>query len=275
MTKKTGVYWDDLWKQYESQYKILDFYDKMVYLWFEISGIFSRYLDKYVKKNQSNDFIELGCGGGNFLPYFKDKYCNLTIHGIDRSPEGCKIAFKRLKGQIPASNIICGDILKDLIQNKKFDIAFSFGLIEHFDNPEIALKKHVDLLKKDGILLCIVPNLLGLQGKLLISEEWFSNEDEGKSTGFIFGMKKIAFVDLKKWAKNLGLKNVEVLPVGGILPMFLIETVKTKKKSKLQIAKLMHRYILFGFLVSINVLFLFRVNCKALSPYILLIGYKN
>lgn len=264
--------WDNYWtKDLE---KSLDFYDKIINLWFEISKIFKKHINKYLVNNQKYSFIELGCGGGNFLPYFQKQYKNFEIFGIDNSPEGKRIALMRLKGKIPDSNIKLGDILKNPIKNIEFDIVFSFGLIEHFDDPEIALKKHVELLKKDGLLLCFVPNLSGLQGKLLTSKEWFHYEDKKEPNGYIFGMKNITPDLLKKWSKNLGLKNVEILPAGGFLPMFILDTLRLEKKSKLKLAIYIHRYFLMGIFILANIPFLFRMNSLKFSPYIVLTGQK-
>jgi 2-polyprenyl-3-methyl-5-hydroxy-6-metoxy-1,4-benzoquinol methylase len=42
----------------------------------------------------------------------------------------------------------------------------SFGFIEHFDNPENVIQKHLDLLKPGGILIVGVPNFTGIHGIL-------------------------------------------------------------------------------------------------------------
>jgi SAM-dependent methyltransferase len=271
--KKEKDSWDGYWEN-DSE-KSLDFYDKIIFYWLEISKIFNKHINKYISKNKKYSFIELGCGGGNFLPYFQKKFRNFEIYGIDNSPEGRKIALERLKGKVSDSNIILGDILEDTFKNKKFDIAFSFGLIEHFDKPEIALKKHIDLLKKDGMILCFVPNLSGLQGKLLISKEWFRNEDKTHSNEYIFSMKNINPDLLKKWSKNLELKNVEILPSGGFLPMFILSTLRPEKKTKLRLAITIHNYLLMGFFILINIPFLFRINSFKFSPYIVITGKKQ
>jgi SAM-dependent methyltransferase len=261
--------WDLHWDINKKMLRIYDLMDIFIYLWFEIGKILLNSIDR----NKKLKFIELGCGGGTFLPFFLNKYNNLQIYGIDISPVGCRMALKRTAGKINPSNITKGDILINKFQDK-FDISFSFGLIEHFENPGLALKKHVEILKKDGIMLCIIPNLIGLQGKILKSKVWYTEEKwKNKPKGWIFGMKPISTESLKKWCKSAGLKDIKVRPIGGFFPFFLVESINFQKKSSGNILKNMHR-ILLPLFVIINIPTFLRMNSISFSPYLIAIGRK-
>ncbi len=263
--------WDSYYSKHKRVINTLNLIDNLVHLWFESSKIFS----KHIKTTQKLKFIELGCGGGNFLPYFNKKYDKFEIFGVDTSPVGCKITLKRLDDSVPPSNIMCEDILKKDFQIK-YDISFSFGLIEHFDDPSVPLKKHVEILKKDGIMLLAIPNLTGLQGKIFKSKIWFSKEKWKKiPRDWIFGMRDISIKTLEKWCKSAGLKNINILPEGGFLPTFLIDSVIFKKKSKMRRMQIINRYGLLPFLFLLNIPFLFRINSFMFSPYILAVGKKQ
>jgi len=161
-SKVSATDWfDRIWSQ-ESTIKKLYFLRKMIYLYLEITGLLSKFINKYIEKDKQYTFIELGCGASSFLPYIAKKHNNLQLFGIDKSLMGCKLAVIKDNDWDSSADIICGDILKCPIRSEKFDIVFSFGLIEHFDNPNNILKKHVDLLKLGGLLICIVPNVCGL-----------------------------------------------------------------------------------------------------------------
>jgi 2-polyprenyl-3-methyl-5-hydroxy-6-metoxy-1,4-benzoquinol methylase len=54
------------------------------------------------------------------------------------------------------------DIFSDLSDLPRFDIVFSMGFIEHFSDLGSIVGKHVELLKKHGILLLGVPNYPGI-----------------------------------------------------------------------------------------------------------------
>jgi len=265
----------DKWDFYYSKNKrIINTFkliDALIYLWFESSKIFS----KYINTNKKIKFIEFGCGGGNFLPYFNKKYDNFEIFGIDISSVGCKITLQRINDNVPPSNIICDDIFKKDFQTQ-FDISFSVGFIEHFDDPSIPLKKHVDVLKKDGIMLLAIPNLTGLQGKIFKSKIWFSKEKwEKKPKDWIFGMRDISVKQFEKWCKSAGLKDIEIHPAGGFLPTYLIDSLITKKNSKIKSAQIINRYALLPILILLNIPFLFRINSYKFSPYIIGVGKKQ
>jgi SAM-dependent methyltransferase len=262
--------WDLHWDINKKMLKIYELVDIFIYLWFEIGNILFNSIDRDKKQK----FIEFGCGGGTFLPYFLRKYNNLEIFGIDISPVGCKMALKRTKGKINTSNIIRGDILTNNFQDR-FDICFSFGLIEHYENSGFIIKKHVEILKKDGIMICILPNLVGLQGKILKSKIWYTEEKWKKNPkGWIFEMKPISVESLKKWCKSAGLKDIKVRPIGGFFPFFLIESINFQKKSSGDFLKNMHRILLPLFII-INIPTFIRMNSNSFSPYLIAIGKKT
>lgn len=265
----------DAWdKYYTNNKKIINAFklnDNLFYLWFESGKFFSKHINS---KNNNLKFIELGCGGGNFLPYFNKKYDNFEIFGIDTSPEGCKIVFQRLN-KVPPKNIMCEDILKKDFKTK-YDITFSVGLIEHFDDPFIPLKKHVDILKKDGIMLLVIPNLTGLQGKILKSKIWYSKKDwEKKPKDWIFGGRDITIDKFEKWCKSAGLMDIKILPLGGFFPTLLFDSIEAKKKSKVGRVQILHRYTLLPIFILLNFPFLFRINSFTFSPYLIAVGRKE
>lgn len=138
------------------------------------------------------------------------------------------------------------------------------------------MKKHVDILKKDGMMLLVIPNLTGLQGKIFKSKIWYSKEEwEKKPKDWIFGMKDITIESFEKWCKSAGLKDIKILPVGGFQPIFLLDSVKSRKKTKPRLAQILHRYSLLPMLVLLNIPVLFRLNSLTFSPYLLAVGRKQ
>jgi SAM-dependent methyltransferase len=136
---------------------------------------FNNIFQKHLSKGNL-DLIEFGCGDSRWLPYFA-KYFGYKISGIDYSDTGINLLQKKLE-----INNINGKIYKldftsllpkDL--NKKFDLASSFGVIEHFDSPMEVLKIFKKTIKKNGIIITVVPKLTGLQGAMqrLINKDVF------------------------------------------------------------------------------------------------------
>lgn len=108
--------------------------------------------------------IEVGCGGSKYLPYFGNEF-NLAVSGIDYSVNGCALAEKNLAWANVKGDIYYGDIFSPPNQLKgSFDIAVSFGLVEHFSDTENPIAHITNLLKPGGLIITTVPNMAGIAG---------------------------------------------------------------------------------------------------------------
>jgi len=277
--KRTGGNWDGTWAQKETLKK-LHFFRKVGVLYLESSNLLTKFLKKYQKSDKQYLVIELGCGGSSYLPYLNNKYKNLKLFGIDKSPNGCKLTIKIIDGGLSSANIVCGDVLQPPFKSNKFDIVFSVGLIEHFDDNKEVIERHVDLLKPGGLLICFIPNIMGFQGnffrflglKILPKKKLPKEESEQ----WIWGMKYITIEELKTWFTKLELNDIKVNPIGGIFPMMMMESYRPENKSySVRLTFFIYRYILFTPFVLINLPFLFRLNSLVFSPFIVAIGNKN
>ncbi len=123
--------------------------------------VLSKIVNRFWSKNYKN-FIEIGCAPGNYLIKFK-KYFNIDVFGVEYSEEGYHKTLENIKNYgISASNIALDDFFNSnfLENNKeKYNIVFSSGFIEHFDNPDYVIEKQKLLLKSSGLIICIIPNV--------------------------------------------------------------------------------------------------------------------
>jgi len=124
------------------------------------------FFGKILTDGNYSTLMEVGAGSSGWLPYLAKKY-NLFVSGLDYSEVGCEICEKNLQYlEVQYDKIICRDIF-NWESDDSYDIIISFGVIEHFDNPEVILricKKH---LSKGGLIITIIPNLNGLAGKIV------------------------------------------------------------------------------------------------------------
>lgn len=214
-------YWDDVWIQKDTS-KILRNINKKESLYFTLSGIINSYIKDYIKKDMIYQIIEVGCGGSSIFPILKTHFKNLKIYGIDSSLPGCKFIFENNIDTNHSYDVICGNALRSPIKPESFDIVYSIGLIEHFEKQDDIIKSHIDMLKKNGLIIIVVPNLIGFQGKLLKSQ-LFNSERALNNDSWINGMKIIYPKQLKTILKHLGCKDIIVKPVGGIHPLLMLE----------------------------------------------------
>lgn len=130
-------------------------------------SITMKFIHQVLKNNSFSTFLEVGCGSSGWLPYFSKKY-DYHISGLDYSEIGCKLCEENLKMQnIEYGDIFCSDLFDDnCTQGRNYDIIFTYGVIEHFDEPEEVIKKLTKHLNSSGIIITLVPNLNGMMGLL-------------------------------------------------------------------------------------------------------------
>jgi len=103
--------------------------------------------------------LEIGCGTGNILTYLAQvKDCN--CYGIDISKDSEKIIKMFETKRNVKINFKIGDGFNVPFQNDFFDVVYSEGVIEHFDdeNIENMIKEHIRVCKMGGLIIISVPN---------------------------------------------------------------------------------------------------------------------
>ncbi|HHT9107470.1 MAG TPA: class I SAM-dependent methyltransferase [Candidatus Wunengus sp. YC63] len=184
----------------------------------DIYGYFitMQFIDEVLKDEKKKTFLEIGCGASGWLPYFARKY-SVRVSGLDYAEEGCRLAEENLKILgIRYGEIICTDFFawKSI---KKYDIIFSYGVLEHFENPETFIELCHAHLNDDGIIISLVPNLNGIIGTV-------SNYVVPE----IYRMHKvISKDDLKAMHEEQGFKNIKT-DYAGIFSLSVIPWEKSK-----------------------------------------------
>ena len=165
--------------------------------------------------------LEVGAGGSLILPYLA-KHEGFRATGIDYSFSGCRLAAENFHMQGTGGDVVCDDFLQTSIQAGRFDLVYSLGLIEHFDDLQSVVRIHLNYVRPGGLLLLVSPNLQGVFGKSLrrlapsllarhrvfgpaeLSEAFHCAGIEGVKTGYLgsvyFTLGKDAdWVYLREW----------------------------------------------------------------------------
>ena len=116
-----------------------------------------RVFKKYLPKNSNLKFLEIGCSPGRWLIYFNKEFGYQTT-GVEYTEIGAKLSKKNLIASDVVGQILNEDIFKTSLTKESFDIVFSYGFLEHFQDSENIIKTHWDLIKKGGYMILIVPN---------------------------------------------------------------------------------------------------------------------
>ncbi|MCG6551170.1 MAG: class I SAM-dependent methyltransferase [Candidatus Magnetominusculus sp. LBB02] len=128
-------------------------------LWF-----YSRVARSYVRRGAILDY---GCGCGHFLKYFsRQRY---DTYGFDTSADALDIAKETaLPGHLFSSI--------EEIPTSSFDLICAIHVLEHIERPLDALQMLRGLLRPQGILMYVVPNLSGI-GHTLKKRNWIGYGD--------------------------------------------------------------------------------------------------
>lgn len=149
------------WDRVVGNAKLPRIYSRDLYNVRKFDHLFKSFID-----GDAKTFFEVGCGSSGWLPYFK-KYYGMTVSGLDYSEVGCWIADKNLDyfDRRAEEMIHRADITK--IKKAEFgyhDIVFSYGLIEHFDDPLPIVREMGKLATDQGQIITVVPNMAGFYG---------------------------------------------------------------------------------------------------------------
>ena len=107
--------------------------------------------------NQGKRVLEVGSGRGTMSCYFSDAGYECFL--LDSSAAVINIAKKIFRDNNLKAEFEVGDALALPYENASFDIVFSIGLLEHFNNVQDVLAEQVRVLNKRGLLIAyIVPD---------------------------------------------------------------------------------------------------------------------
>ncbi len=198
----SGV-WDEVWSRQK---------DDTGFRWWlkrETNGVRGKkiisYIERYAGSIKGLKVVEAGAGSGVYSMLFAQHGADVTL--LDYSKEALIFAQRNFS----FSGILASYVHTDILNlapglQGRFDVAFSFGTVEHFRYPQrfLAAKAHVDLVRPGGIIIISVPNILFFPHeilKILLQKkgEWHL----GYEGAFVRN-------ELFRLGKSLGLEDIKV-----------------------------------------------------------------
>jgi SAM-dependent methyltransferase len=120
---------------------------------------------KYMPNKAGAKVLEIGSAPGHALVEMNRRF-GFVPYGVEYSEPGVELNRRIFAANnLDPANVIHADFFSEQFDKQykaSFDIVMSRGFIEHFDNVEYCVKKHVDLLTERGRLVIIIPNLRGM-----------------------------------------------------------------------------------------------------------------
>lgn len=222
---------------------------------------------KYLPKRKGAKVLEIGSAPGRNLIKLKQIF-SYVPYGIEYSYEGVQLNRKIFtENKIDPDNVIYSDFFDEYFQKKYekyFDMVLSLGFVEHFDNVNEIIQKHVSLLKSGGYLIVSIPNFRGINYLLL---NIFCRE--------LISKHNMDIMQLQSFSKLFDREDLTVL-FCGYYGIFNFGLFSTKAHSPLR--------FLLGFFHKLQLLLnlIFHISFKdrpianrLFSPYLIFIGIKK
>ena len=139
-------FWDSSYKYYENKAE-LSCNDPLI-----------EWIEKTSSVCEGGQCFEIGTYPGGYSNEFGKR--GHEISGIDLTPRVTELNTIFSERGYKIGDFFQGDFFKYNPINQ-YDIVFSVGFIEHFNDFELVIKEHAKLVKEDGVLFLAVPNFSG------------------------------------------------------------------------------------------------------------------
>ena len=229
-------FWADGWKNFKPS-KVPD------------KLFFTKYIPKEVTGKRN--FIEIGGFPGTYSVYFNQQF-GLDVTLLDFYID------KQIIEQVEEVNYLPTDTIHYIESNfftfkseRQYDVVFSSGFIEHFQNTKDVINRHIELLSEKGVLLILLPNFRGINGLL--------NRIFDKKSYKAHNINSMHLDLLRKIMNETSLQDVSVQYTSK--PMLWLATQN----------KVVKILVKFGS----HFLKLFPIPSRLLSPYIVICGIKK
>lgn len=151
--------------------------------------------------------MDIACGGGYFFKQLKPLLpAGSRMVGIDISPEALKLARR----ECPEAEYALSEAEKLAYPDNSFDAVTCLGSLEHFLDIGKAVQEMKRILKPEGTILILVPNIFWYKDLLSVA---FTGQRK------IRNQTQERFMSLGEWKEMLekfGLKVPKVLKYNGI-----------------------------------------------------------
>lgn len=125
-------------------------------------------LSKFRQLDLANkNVLEIGAGDSIWLPYLAKAFPDARFTGVDYSEQGCALLAERAREEDATVDVVLQDMFAEPSSlHGRFDVAYSLGVVEHFDDLAMVLQAKRRYLKPGGLMFTVIPNMAGALGSL-------------------------------------------------------------------------------------------------------------
>lgn len=96
--------------------------------------------------------LDVGCGGGRFAVRLAERFPEIDVVGLDRSPEQIDRAQRRGAALTDRVSFVEGDATDMPFADGEFDLVYSLGSLKHWPDPSKGLRECARVLRPGGRL---------------------------------------------------------------------------------------------------------------------------
>jgi SAM-dependent methyltransferase len=150
-------YWDEYWRRHVAELPAVVARRPRT---LQVNAILD-VLEAHLERDPRTVALEIGGSPGRYLAYLHGRFgyrCAL----LDFSPVGCALARRNFELLGIPVDVHESDLFDPGLEIGSFDLVYSLGLIEHFEDLEGVAAAHARLVRPGGTLVLGVPNVLGV-----------------------------------------------------------------------------------------------------------------
>ncbi|MBD3168423.1 MAG: methyltransferase domain-containing protein [candidate division Zixibacteria bacterium] len=218
-------------------------------------------LSRHIPSEKELRVLEIGGAPGQYLAYIAREFdCRVT--SLDYSSTGCEATRHNFELLGLEAEVIEADLFGEEINRfTSYDVVYSLGFVEHFDDITDVVKRHLRFLKDDGVLIIGFPNFLGVNG-------WIMKRFDKQT----LDRHNLKVMELSMW--DIIERNLRLIPlfkgyIGGFEPKMFRMNRKNLINSAIRILLKVCR------LFTDRWRLLRKINGRFLSGYVMLVYRKG
>lgn len=155
----TPEHWDEYWDQIQLPVAVAPG---------EASGTTAilQVIDRFASSPSPLSVLEVGGAPGGYLVHLWRRFGH-DVCVMDNSPAGLELSRTNFALLDVPGRVLERDLFSRGDAGLEFDLVFSLGLIEHFDDTSAVVEAHLSYVKPGGTLILGCPNFRGINGWLL------------------------------------------------------------------------------------------------------------
>jgi len=125
-------------------------------------------MEEHLPRNSELSFLEIGCHPGSWLWYFNELF-GYKVSGVEYVEWCAAETQEALEASGVSAEIIHADFfdISGPDCSRQWDIVFSAGFVEHFDDVTDVIQRHGNVCRPGGYVVILIPNHTGIYGSIM------------------------------------------------------------------------------------------------------------